>query len=85
MKCPICKQRAPVRDSREDDESRRRRYLCECGHRFTTVEFIVETDPTMSVKGRMTKGKRWLRENEERAREAGRNELRDQLKRLIIE
>lgn len=87
MLCPTCKQRAPVRDSRETSDGRRRRYACVCGQKFTTVEFVVDTTDSKDGLGgrgaRISKGKRWLQQNEVLAKEAGRNEIRTELKRLF--
>jgi transcriptional regulator NrdR family protein len=42
LKCPECQSNnLLVNDSRPAAGYHRRRYKCECGHRFTTVEFTV--------------------------------------------
>jgi transcriptional repressor NrdR len=50
MKCPFCKKETKVLESRESDESLRRRRECvRCGRRFTTYERI-ETTNILVVK-----------------------------------
>jgi hypothetical protein len=46
MKCLECDKRADCKDSREADGTRRRRYVCECGRAFTTIEVCEETTDT---------------------------------------
>lgn len=41
--CPICGQRAGCIDSRPVRDATRRRYGCPSGHRYTTVEVLVDT------------------------------------------
>lgn len=42
MRCPNCQGHAPVTDSREwTEHTRKRRYRCRCGARFTTVEQVI--------------------------------------------
>lgn len=40
MKCPTCQSEARCSDSRPHEDYRRRRYVCTCGVRFTTVEMV---------------------------------------------
>lgn len=41
--CPICKDGRPgVLASQPLDKARRRRYRCDAGHRFSTLEVIIE-------------------------------------------
>jgi len=50
MKCPECKSKCEVVNSRHKDYGRYRRYECEQGHRFTTVEVALEEgEPTVLV------------------------------------
>lgn len=43
MKCPKCHKPALVHDSRAwKENTRRRRYSCNCGHKFGTMEQIME-------------------------------------------
>jgi len=50
MRCPNCgaagERELKVVDSRpiKGDTSRRRRYACKCGYRFTTIEVYAEAD-----------------------------------------
>jgi MinD superfamily P-loop ATPase len=41
--CPVCEMRCRVINARTGDDYVRRRYACdECGHRFTSVEVMIE-------------------------------------------
>jgi transcriptional regulator NrdR family protein len=52
MICPNCKgSKTKVRDTRESKDGRRRRYLCACQHRFTTLEVLVERDSGQALNG----------------------------------
>lgn len=43
MKCPKCQKSALVHDSRAwKENTRRRRYSCSCGHKFGTMEQLME-------------------------------------------
>ena len=90
MLCPNCKQDALVRDSRPQGNFRRRRYFCECGTRFTTLECVI--DVGNNLKGlhdvgpgkRLTKGERWFREQFDLAKKEGRSQALAEVKRLLF-
>ena len=43
IRCPACGGRCRTVDSRPRKNGRARRYQCrECGHRFSTIEFVAE-------------------------------------------
>jgi transcriptional regulator NrdR family protein len=42
MNCPTCTKRAAVINTRPSGESMRRRYKCPDGHRWSTLEQIIE-------------------------------------------
>lgn len=44
MRCPECETETEVVDSRVMGETRRRRRQCREGHRFTTLETVVEEE-----------------------------------------
>ena len=52
MICPSCSSKAYVIDSREDDDVRRRRYVCEsCDLRFSTYEIsAVEYEKVQAMR-----------------------------------
>lgn len=55
--CPTCSSsNIGVRDSRPARGVQRRRYLCACGHRFTTIETVVQigSPVVVSLGGRTT-------------------------------
>lgn len=90
MLCPNCKQDAPVRDTRPQGEFRRRRYFCECGTRFTTLECVI--DIGNNLKGlhdvelgkKLTKGERWFREQFALAKKEGRSQALEEVKSLLF-
>lgn len=44
--CPACgNDKQVVRDSRPQPSGTRRRRVCGCGHRFTTIETVIGDDP----------------------------------------
>ena len=58
MTCPVCGAETRIVNSRKDDcdRVRRRRECRECGHRFTTVEYEIETKRGRPKHGKAGKG-----------------------------
>lgn len=44
--CPQCGNQGRCTDSRKTEEFTRRRYLCACGHKWTTGEFLIHESQT---------------------------------------
>jgi len=43
MKCPVCQRNGKILETRtNEDDTKRRRYTCTQGHRYTTREVILE-------------------------------------------
>jgi len=49
LSCPACGavEGIVVRDTRPQPGGQRRRRVCSCGHRFTTIEVIVDRHPVI--------------------------------------
>lgn len=65
MRCPKCNDgKCGVCDTRplEGGAVRRRRYACECGHRFTTYEMEAETTSQRMLVNLSHQFKRWLKD-----------------------
>lgn len=52
LDCPDCSARMVAVDTRNHGHYRRRRYLCDNGHRHTTVEVIVKRGDVLEVSNR---------------------------------
>lgn len=50
MQCPTCAKQADCIDSREKDYARRRRYKCECGFRFSTLELVEDINNLITIE-----------------------------------
>lgn len=56
MICPRCNAWADVLETRtREDHSKRRRYECANGHRFTTLEFVKEEHKQRATPDRANK------------------------------
>lgn len=49
--CPECGNQGRCTDSRQAEEFTRRRYVCGCGHRWTTAEFLVHEGGRRGARG----------------------------------
>jgi transcriptional regulator NrdR family protein len=83
MQCPTCHMQTDCIDSREKDFTRIRRYKCECGFKFSTVELIQDINNLVSItemaQNRKLSGIRskWV--------EAGKQIARKEIKELLGE
>jgi len=81
MKCTACGKKAGCIDSREREHSRWRRYSCECGFRFNTLEMVENIDnlddiSDLAKNARMDKTRRkWI----EVGKTLAKKEIRDLL------
>lgn len=77
MKCPACGAAAKCTDSRDAPENRRRRrYVCRCGVKFSTLEEIATTGDYVRKRGLVSEQKRrWMDE--------AKVELRDKLDEIL--
>jgi len=82
MKCPRCDTHSTACiDSRESAKGRRRRYKCECGERFTTLETVAHIGDQRGIDISPDVIKQWRQETldeVETALATSLHQLRDQ-------
>jgi transcriptional regulator NrdR family protein len=67
MQCPKCNAQADCKDSREIVFTRKRRYYCNCGFRFSSIEIVVGVADMPKPEGNRFLVNRWLSELREAA------------------
>lgn len=83
MKCPTCNTEANCVDSRPmPNNMRRRRYACECGVRFSTLE-VLQIDTDIEFPGKRTKALKWLDKVSKASYQEGRNDVMAEMREVL--
>lgn len=83
MKCPTCNIEANCIDSRPmPNNMRRRRYACECGLRFNTLE-VLQIDTDDLNPGKRITSLKWIDKVRKSSYQEGRNDVMAEMREIL--